>query len=148
MMERRPIKHEFVDEVPSVREEGTLYVSLKYRTAIHNCFCGCGSKIVTPIRPTKWKFTFDGDTISLSPSVGNWSYPCRSHYVIRSGVAIPAGDMSDHEIEAGRNRDRRLEERYFGVIEEPEIVLPPAHGAEVKPAQPQRRGFWNWLLGK
>ncbi|MFC4855982.1 DUF6527 family protein [Actinophytocola glycyrrhizae] len=23
---------------------------------------------------------FNGETVSLSPSIGNWSFPCRSHY--------------------------------------------------------------------
>jgi hypothetical protein len=27
---------------------------------------------------------FDGKTISLDPSIGNWSFPCQSHYWITS----------------------------------------------------------------
>ncbi len=34
---------------------------------------------------------FDGETVSLAPSVGNWSYPCRSrHYNGAAPVAKPA----------------------------------------------------------
>jgi hypothetical protein len=43
--------------VPKVREEGVLYISIVHTTAVHHCFCGCGAKGVTPIRPTDWKLT-------------------------------------------------------------------------------------------
>jgi hypothetical protein len=43
------IKHKFVEFIPKEREEGVLYVSIPYATAVHNCFCGCGLKVVTPI---------------------------------------------------------------------------------------------------
>jgi Family of unknown function (DUF6527) len=33
------------------------------------CCCGCGEKVVTPLRPTDWKLIFDGKTISLDPSL-------------------------------------------------------------------------------
>jgi hypothetical protein len=61
---------------------GVLYVSPGYATVTHLCCCGCGAEVVTPLSPTDWKLTFDGVAISLSPSVGNWSLPCRSHYFI------------------------------------------------------------------
>ena len=31
---------------------------------------------------------FDGRTISLNPSIGNWSYPCRSHYWIKGNRVV------------------------------------------------------------
>jgi hypothetical protein len=36
----------------------------------------------SPLSPTDWKLTFDGVSVSLHPSDGNWSFPCRSHYRI------------------------------------------------------------------
>lgn len=79
----RAVRHAFVDLMPAEREEGVVYVSMKYSTAVHNCLCGCGMKVVTPIRPDKWTLTYDGEAISLSPSIGNWSFPCKSHYWIK-----------------------------------------------------------------
>jgi hypothetical protein len=38
------IRHEFVEFIPKERQEGVLYVSIPYATAVHNCFCGCGLK--------------------------------------------------------------------------------------------------------
>ena len=59
---------------PDELEQGTIYVSIRFATASHLCCCGCGNKVVTPIRPTDWKLIFDGKTISLDPSIGNWSF--------------------------------------------------------------------------
>jgi hypothetical protein len=77
------IKHRFVDSAPEVLDDGVLYVSIPYATALHRCACGCGNEIVTPISRTGWSLTFDGTSVTLHPSIGNWNYPCRSHYFIR-----------------------------------------------------------------
>jgi hypothetical protein len=63
-------------------EDGVIYVSVDYATAIHKCCCGCGNEVVTPLSPTDWELTFDGKTISLNPSIGNWNFRCQSHYWI------------------------------------------------------------------
>ena len=76
------LQHRFVESVPTALEAGILYISVNYGTVIHSCCCGCGEEIVTPLTPKGWKITYDGETISLWPSVGNWKLPCRSHYVI------------------------------------------------------------------
>jgi hypothetical protein len=39
--------------------------------------------VVTPFTPKDWELRFDGETVSLSPSIGNWSFACQSHYWIR-----------------------------------------------------------------
>jgi hypothetical protein len=83
-MRRASITHEFVEYVPAKLAEGVLYISITYRTAVHRCACGCGNKVVTPISPADWQLLYDGDTVSLTPSIGNWGFPCRSHYWIRS----------------------------------------------------------------
>ena len=72
---------EFVKSVPEELEDGVIYISMEYRTAIHKCCCGCGEQVVTPFSPKGWKLTFDG-RVSLHPSIGNWSFPCQSHYWI------------------------------------------------------------------
>lgn len=107
------IKHEFVEFIPKQRQEGVLYISIPYATAVHNCFCGCGLKVVTPISPVGWKLIFDGETVTLSPSIGSWSFPCRSHYFIRRDIVVWGGEMSQDEIEWGRVLDRKARERYF-----------------------------------
>ena len=44
--------HEFVEGIPERLEEGVLYVSILYATAMHLCACGCGREVVTPLTPT------------------------------------------------------------------------------------------------
>jgi len=105
---------EFVEFLPKALAEGVLYISIPYATVSHLCFCGCGMRVVTPLSPTDWRLTFDGETVSLEPSVGNWSYPCRSHYVLRANRVIWMGQMSEREIRAIRERDARDKARYYG----------------------------------
>ena len=78
---------EFVELMPAKLEEGVLYVSMIHAVAIHKCACGCGEKVVTPLDPSDWTLTFDGITISLYPSIGNWNFGCRSHYFITNNQA-------------------------------------------------------------
>lgn len=112
-MRRTTISHEFVEFVPSELQEGTLYISIPYTTAVHLCACGCGIKVVTPIAPHEWQLLWDGDTVSLSPSIGNHQFPCRSHYWIRRNRIKWAPAMSEEEIAEGRRRDAEEREAYF-----------------------------------
>lgn len=100
------LRHEFVEYIPERPENGVLYVSMPYATAVHNCCCGCGREVVTPFSPTDWKLVFDGESVSLTPSIGNWSFDCQSHYWIERDVVRWAGRWSREEIDAGRKRDR------------------------------------------
>lgn len=133
---RRPfrIKHEFVELIPKERQEGVLYVSIPYATAVHNCFCGCGLKVVTPICPIGWQLTFDGETVTLFPSVGSWSFPCCSHYFVRRDTVVWGGNMNRDEIECARSRDREAREQHFGTQTD-----------EPREARKTRRRFWDWL---
>lgn len=113
---KRPVTlaHEFVKAIPNDLNERTLYVSLDYATVVHKCCCGCGREVVTPLTPTDWALTYDGVSISLNPSIGNWSFKCRSHYWISKSTVRWARQWSSSRIAAGRTRDRRLKERYYG----------------------------------
>src|SRR6058998_1537160 len=75
MNRRKAIRHEFVDYVPEELEDGVVYVSIRYSTAVHLCCCGCGIEVASPISPADWELTFDGESITLHPSIGNWSLP-------------------------------------------------------------------------
>jgi hypothetical protein len=57
---------------------------------------------VTPIRPTEYSLSENGGVITLHPSVGNWNYPCQSHYLIRDNQVLWAGGMTREQIEQGR----------------------------------------------
>jgi len=112
-MRRTSIDHMFVEFIPSELKEGVLYVSVQYATAVHKCACGCGNKVVTPISPADWQLLFDGDSVSLMPSIGNWDFPCRSHYWIKADKIRWAKAWTPEEVAAGRQREARDYERYF-----------------------------------
>mgnify|MGYP001605933424 CR=1 FL=1 len=108
------LSHKFVKNIPDTLENGVVYVSVDYSTAIHKCCCGCGSEIVTPLYPTDWKLAFDGETISLYPSIGNWSLPCQSHYWITNNEVKWAPKWTKKQIERGKTEDERSKEKYYG----------------------------------
>ena len=101
------LEHLFVDHIPEVIEPGVLYISMNYATAAHQCCCGCGNEVITPITPTDWSLIFDGESISLSPSIGSWTLPCRAHYFIDRGRVIEAPPWSERQVAAERARGRR-----------------------------------------
>ena len=78
----------FEAEMPDdlIFEQGKIYVSRRYYSAIHLCVCGCGNKTVMPINHEEWSYGWDmtevNGKLSFIPSVGNWNFPCRSHYFI------------------------------------------------------------------
>lgn len=148
MMSRVRLQHEFVEYIPEELKERVVYISIPFATAVHKCVCGCGNEVVTPLSPTDWRMTFDGQTISLQPSIGNWSFPCQSHYWITRNAVHWAPRMSRHEIEAGRRLDRWAKERYF---DRGELVQHGELDPGVEPLDPQVSGsFWRkvkrWLL--
>ena len=110
---RNNLQHRFVEFVPDHIEDGILYVSLTYCTAIHLCPCGCGNEVVTPISPTDWELIFDGKTISLSPSIGNWSLKCQSHYWVKRNEIIYASRWDKDEIQAGRKKDKKRKKKFY-----------------------------------
>jgi len=111
------IQHKFVEFIPDRLENGILYVSITHATVLHKCCCGCGNEVVTPLSPTDWKLTYDGKAISLYPSIGNWSFPCQSHYWIRDNKVIWAPKWSKKQIEEGRLKDSLAKKSYFDNIE-------------------------------
>ncbi|RVT73019.1 hypothetical protein EM858_19770 [Agrobacterium sp. CNPSo 2736] len=130
--------------MPERLQAGVLYVSMDYATSAHSCCCGCGEEVIVPFTPTDWKMTFDGETISLRPSIGNWTLKCRSHYVIDRSKVIEAGPWSEEQIAAERRRDRAAKARFY---EQPPKVEPPANPAPAK----HQRSIWQrisaWVIG-
>ncbi len=97
----------FVEFIPDELEEGFIYISPRYSTASHRCCCGCGREVVTPLNPAKWRLAETDGKVSLTPSVGNWSFPCQSHYWISGNRVTWAPGMAPEVIAAVQARDRR-----------------------------------------
>ena len=92
------MKHKFVEFIPSEIEENVLYISFEYDVAKHKCACGCGADIVTTLSPARWKLTYDGETVSLNPSIGNWNHKCKSHYFITNDKVVWAGAITKNQM--------------------------------------------------
>lgn len=112
-MRIKQFRTNFTKYVPEVLEDGVLYISMEYATASHKCACGCGQEVVTPFTPTDWKFFFDGESVTLAPSIGNWSYSCRAHYLIQNSKVVWANDMSSKAIELGRQKDKIKKTKHY-----------------------------------
>jgi hypothetical protein len=96
------LKPLFTSVIPDELDQDKLYISIDYNTAVHLCACGCGEEVVTPLQPSEWKLIYNGETVTLHPSIGNWSYKCRSHYWIRENQILWAEDWSDKKIKWAR----------------------------------------------
>ncbi|UHG94681.1 DUF6527 family protein [Spirosoma oryzicola] len=145
-MKTRILQPSFVKFIPESLEDGIIYISIDYCTATHNCVCGCGNKVVTPFTPTDWELAFNGETVSLSPSIGNWSFDCQSHYWIKRGKIQWAGQWSQEEIEAGRRKDQITKQLHFSDVDEPSEVSAKSEFTPVE--QEPVLGFWQKLRHK
>jgi hypothetical protein len=137
MIRRSTLTHEFVEHVPDVLVDGTVYVSVRFATAVHLCCCGCGNEIVTPISPADWHLNFDGASVSLYPSIGNWSLRCRSHYWIRKNRVVWAHSWTAKEIAAGRAFDRHAIDAQFAGVDE----VPAGSPSTTAPVEGEPRLF-------
>jgi hypothetical protein len=94
--------------MPDALENGVIYISEQYRIALHNCCCGCGEEVSTPIGPTEYSISMASRGVTVHPSIGNHDFACRSHYIIKHGAIVWAGEMSRQAIGRGRAQDRYL----------------------------------------
>ena len=121
--------------MPREIEAGYLYVSLRFGAAAHICPCGCGNKVQTPLSQTDWSFTETATGPTLLPSIGNWQFPCRSHYWLEAGAIIWAGKWSEGQITAGREAELQAAASYF------------AARASLRSGGVLRR-LWRWISSK
>jgi hypothetical protein len=112
------MRHQFVEHIPETLDPDTLYVSIEYNIAVHKCACGCGVDVVTPLSPAEWALTYDGETISLWPSIGNWSFPCKSHYVIKRGQVRWAARFDAQRIGRVQTSDAEALARQYGGLQQ------------------------------
>lgn len=138
------LEHSFVQYIPEQLDPGVIYISMDYATAAHSCCCGCGEQVITPFMPTDWKMTFDGETISLWPSIGNWNFPCRSHYIIRHSRVLGAEPWEDKQVERGRQRDKNRKQKHYDEKNQCDNRPP------IPPVTPgsENVGFWDRIKKK
>lgn len=80
---------ERVKYIPRPLEHGVLYISEEYEASSHLCACGCGLEVFLPLNdPRGWMLAWEDDLPTLSPSIGNYQIPCRTHYFIQRGQVV------------------------------------------------------------
>jgi len=100
------MKHKFVEFIPEKIAADTLYISIEYNVAKHKCACGCGDEIVTSLSPSRWSLYYDGETVSLYPSIGNWTHNCKSHYYIKNDKIVWASKLPEKIINETIENDK------------------------------------------
>lgn len=119
------------ERFPDEPHPSEFYHSEEFRSSLHLCACGCGRRVVLPIKPAGWQMTVGNDGgVSIFPSVGNREFGCRSHYLIRDGRVVWLAGMSDAEVAASRERDQRHVEAVHRISIWKRI-----------------RNIWTWLRG-
>jgi hypothetical protein len=129
---------EFVTYVPDELEAGRVYVSIQYRVAVHPCCCGCGERVVTPLSPAQWAVAYDGENVSLNPSIAGGR--CNSHYVIARGRVRWLPPLTKRQRRLAAERDQAALNRDF---EAGPTMDPGAAPAQTKPP-PSR---WRRVFG-
>lgn len=146
-MNQVQFKSEVVGSIPEVLQANTLYVTTDGDVAGHLCACGCGREVVTPLTPTDWSITISRRGATLFPSIGNWAFPCRSHYFIWDGAIVWARDMSAEAIEQGRRRDKARKQDYYEKLNsQPKSKIeppPPQYQSMIQ----RLRAWWSRLFG-
>lgn len=112
-MKQNSFVPEFVETIPEQLEAGRLYISRRFRTASHLCACGCRNKVVTPLKPAKWRLSVTEGRVSLSPSIGRWQLPCKSHYWIRENRVVWSRPFTEAEMKAVLERDTKDLHNYY-----------------------------------
>ena len=154
-MKQTDVNLQMVEFIPETLQDGVLYVSQKYKTATHRCCCGCGEEVVTPLGPTEWSLQVAGGLPTLYPSIGNWSFACRSHYWIRNGKVVWSYAMSKEQIEHGRVRDQRMRDAYLAEAnreKDGRRAAPQSHAGKASPPEQEAgriedtwRSIKKWL---
>ena len=130
-MSHSSFRLEEVVSFPQPLSPGVLYWSPRFAVTAHKCACGCGNDVVLGLNPAQWQLMKHADgTASLSPSIDNSSFPCRSHYWIRHGKVDWCGQLTIDEAQEARARDRRARDSYFSTL-----------NAQQRP----RSRLWTWV---
>lgn len=108
----KPVYVQYIPPADSMKD-GEIYISREFQTAVHKCCCGCGEEVVTPFNPAQWQISDKNGKVSLYPSIGNWSYPCQSHYYIKNNRIVWAAALSEAAIKRVQARDQWALDSYI-----------------------------------
>jgi Family of unknown function (DUF6527) len=146
-MRLQDISPQFVEFIPRQLDEGVIYISERFKTASHLCPCGCRTKVVTPFSPVEWQLHRQSQTVSLYPSIGNWSDACQSHYFIRRNRILWAGRMSAEKIALVKAKDKADKDRQISFANKEKDREQGGMEVQVKAPSPrQPLNAWHAVL--
>lgn len=153
-MRLQRIQHQFVEFVPEKLEPGKLYISLEYNSASHLCACGCGYEVVTILGPADSSITYNGRGVSISTSIGNSNFPCRSHYWIQDDRVLWESRMTPQLTASSRARDQAAKSREYGKAgtqaaapTRADISQAPSSSSWASMRVETAKSWWRRLLG-
>ena len=106
-------RFEFVTNAPEILEDNVLYVSLPYSTTLHLCPCGCKSEVANKISRSRYTLSFDGESVSLTPSIRNSGIPCKSHYFITRNEIVWAYDWPIEKFDDTKKKSAKRKKKFW-----------------------------------
>jgi hypothetical protein len=146
-MRLQSIEPVFVEFVPEKLAPGKLYISLEYNTASHLCACGCGFEVVTILGPADSALTKSKRGVSISTSIGNSNFPCKSHYWIEDNQIVWASNMTPRLTALSRAKDKAAKARLYGETPGSQATSTPGKGPPATTNPNKRKPWWRRLLG-
>lgn len=104
----KSVTPEFVEHIPADGKElvpGIVYISMKHKTVVHRCPCGCGELSEFMLDPIRFRIEYDGKSVTFDPSIGNSNLQCRSHYWIRRNEIRWCAPMQEWATEQAQRRE-------------------------------------------
>ncbi|WP_281366236.1 DUF6527 family protein [Paraburkholderia fynbosensis] len=149
-MRLHQITPELVELAPRDLQPGRLYISNKYRAAVHLCCCGCGEKVVTPLSAAEWQAEVSHGYATLHPSIGNGAMTCMSHYLIRNNRVVwctPLSKMQAKTVFARDQRDLHTLHRSADSVAYTRDVAPSTELPKIQKVNRwgRLRAIWRWL---
>lgn len=92
-----------VERLPAALADNVVYVSEEFEVAALKCACGCGHQVNLLLGDGHTVYD-EGGLADISPSIGVWDAPCRSHFWIYRGRVRWADQWSDAEIHSAMER--------------------------------------------
>ena len=83
----------------------------------------------------------------MDPSIGNWSFPCGSHYWLKNNKVQWSHQWSKAQIESGQEFDMLKKQQYLEV-KNSEVIEEIAHKRDLEKEKASSKSFWQKLLDK
>ena len=149
MRKRTSLRPRFVRSIPADGrqiEEGYLYIALQYNTIVHRCPCGCGGLSEIGLGPGLRTIEYDGEKVSLWPSIGARALKCRSHYWVRKNEVVWATELPEKLDTWYEAKRREAQDKRRRQIESGPGVARGLSGADADP-QEGDGGRTSWVSG-